>query len=96
MEKQVRKLIGIIGVRENTEKYLLQMNIPEDAFILNLDETIENVPVMEWLEKVSKEIAPRNMDAAILFGMLEFAELDQEKDCMTGQLQGGRCGVCYC
>ena len=42
MEKQVHKFIGIIGVRENTEKYLSQMNIPEDAFILDMDETLEN------------------------------------------------------
>lgn len=82
--------IGIIGVRENTEKYLSQMNIPEDAFILDMDEALENVSVMEWLEKRSREIAPGEMDADTLLGTLEFAELDQEKDCMTGQLQGGQ------
>ena len=90
MEKHERKFIGIIGARENTEKYLSQMDIPEDAFILDINEALENVPVMEWLEKRSREIAPREMDADTLLGTLEFAELDQVKDCMTGQLQGGQ------
>lgn len=91
MEERLHKIIGIIGIigsRENAKQYLSQMNIAEDVFSLNIDKTLEDLSVMEWLIKRSKEIALRETDEDTLLGMLEFADLDKERDYMTGQLQG--------
>lgn len=88
MEERLHKIIGIIGGRENAKQYLSQMNFAEDVFFLDMDETLEDLSVMEWLIKRSKEIAPKEMDKDTLLGMLEFADLDKERDYMTEQLRG--------
>lgn len=90
MGKRIHKITGIIGARDNAQKYLFQMDIPEDVFSLDMDEMLENMPVMKWLEKKSREIAPGDMDTDTLLGMLEFAKLGKEKSCMTRQLQKGQ------
>lgn len=90
MKKKDYKITGIIGARENAEKHLSQMDIPEDFFTIDAKETFRDLSLMEWLVKMSKELAPRDMDADTLLGLLEFAKLDKIKNCITGQLQEGQ------